>query len=280
MMDMRERLTEIFEDTQAFYTQDPALAKAVRHGREAVRFYPADAELPMPAARGEGRVEVTRSRTFEAAVRLHRESPDARIAVLNFASATNPGGGVRFGSSAQEESLCRCSTLYPTLDQRKLWDLFYLPNREAKDTLHTDAVIYSPGVVICKTDEAFPQRLPASQFVTVDVITCAAPNLRTDHTNRFNPGDGAAASITREALYGLHVRRAGQIFRAAAVNGADCLVLGAFGCGAFRNDPAVVAEAYAAALETYRRCFDRIEFAVFCRDRETENYDAFRSRCR
>ena len=61
----------------------------------------------------------------------------------------------------------------------------------------------------------------------------------------------------------------------AADNGVDILVLGAFGCGAFRNDPGVLAKAYANVLKDCRRYFDLIEFAIFCRDFETENYDAF-----
>lgn len=58
---------------------------------------------------------------------------------MNFASAVNPGGGVRSGSSAQEESLCRYSTLYPTLNQQFLWKKYYEVNRQANDPLHTDA---------------------------------------------------------------------------------------------------------------------------------------------
>ena len=62
----------------------------------------------------------------------------------------------------------------------------------------------------------------------------------------------------------------------AALNNADVLVLGAFGCGAFANDPWAVARAYKDALEEYGQYFKYIEFAVYCRDYETENYDAFR----
>ena len=75
-----------------------------------------------------------------------------RKKTLSFASATRPGGGVKNGSSAQEESLCRCSTLYPTIDSGRFWERYYNVNREKKDNRHTDACIYSPGVIICKTD--------------------------------------------------------------------------------------------------------------------------------
>ena len=60
----------------------------------------------------------------------------------------------------------------------------------------------------------------------------------------------------------------------------DCLVLGAFGCGAFENDPNVVAHAYAAAIEAYRSRFEVIEFAIYCSDWEAENYTAFKAWCK
>jgi uncharacterized protein (TIGR02452 family) len=274
-MDRREQLVSVFADTQAYYTENCLLADAVLRSRKAVKLYEENDYPELPEEQKAGSVSVTKSKTFEAAMRLHNERPSARIAVLNFASATNPGGGVKSGSSAQEESLCRCSTLYPTLNQRWLWDQYYLPNREANDSLHTDVCIYSPEVVICKTDESIPQRLPEEQFVTVDVITCAAPNLRQRPGNYHNPDASKAASITRPQLFDLHVKRAKHILHVAAANGVDCLVLGAFGCGAFMNDPHYVAAAYRDALEEYRAYFDVVEFAIYCRGSETENYRAF-----
>ena len=279
-MDRRERLIAVFEDTQAYYTENRRLADAVQRSKSAVKLYTENDYPELPEASKAGSVAVTKSKTFEAAMRLHKERPDAKIAVLNFASATNPGGGVKSGSGAQEESLCRCSTLYPTLNQRKLWDQYYLPNREANDPLHTDVCIYSPKVVICKTDESIPRRLPEEQFVTVDVITCAAPNLRQQPGNYHNPDASRAAAITKQQLYALHVKRAKHVLHVAAANGIDCLVLGAFGCGAFMNDPNVVAKAYSDALEEYCRRFDVIEFAIYCRDWETANYDAFKAWCK
>jgi uncharacterized protein (TIGR02452 family) len=110
----------------------------------------------------------------------------------------------------------------------------------------------------------------------VDVISCAAPNLRKRPGNSHNPEYGRAVTISDADLYELHLKRAKHIMHIAAANGADALVLGAFGCGAFANDPKVVAEAYRDALSDYRQYFRLIEFAVYCRPGENENYDAFR----
>lgn len=84
-----------------------------------------------------------------------------------------PGGGVKNGSSTQEESLCKCSTLFPTIDRKWLYEKYYAVNCQARDNRHTDASIYSPGVIICKTDGSIPQRMPEKEFVTVDVISGA-----------------------------------------------------------------------------------------------------------
>lgn len=276
-MNKREKLASIFQDTRQFYSTEPTLIAAVESGRKNTVLYDDGKapDFPNVAARV-GNVTVTRSRSYEAAVRLTRQYPGKRIAVLNFASATNPGGGVVHGSSAQEESLCRCSTLYPTLDQGFLWQEYYNVNRESANVLHTDACIYSPGIVICKTDDDFPERMPQEDWVTVDVISCAAPNLRNTPANQYNPENGHAVHILPGNLQRLHEQRARAIFAVAASHDADILVLGAFGCGAFRNDPRTVAKAYANVLKDCCCYFDLIEFAIFCRDFETENYDAFR----
>ena len=264
MNDNRSVLAEVFRDTQAFYTQNPILRKAASKSRENAVFYDENDYPPLigPANRA-GAITVSRRKTFQRAMELHAETPGKKIAVLNFASATNPGGGVKTGASAQEESLCRCSTLYPTLDQTRMWDCYYTVNRAASDSLYTDACIYSPGVVICKSDDTIPQRLSESNFVSVDVITCAAPNLRS------------LPVVDEQKIEQLHLRRARHILHIAAANGADILILGAFGCGAFCNDPYTVAHAFRKALVDYVKCFDRVDFAVYCREWDKENYTAF-----
>ena len=277
-MDRRTRLIEIFDDTQKFYSTDPALITSVEKSKAGTKLYDVGMTISLPEERLKGgNITVTRSKTFEAAMRLSKQYPGKKIAVLNFASASNPGGGVTHGSSAQEESLCRCSTLYPTLTQGFLWDRYYLTNRALGDVLHTDACIYSPDIVICKTDSDYPERMEQKDWCSVDVITCAAPNLRNEPANLYNPENGEAVCILPADLQRIHEQRGRQILAVAAENGADILVLGAFGCGAFMNDPKVVAKAYRNVLDEYRKHFVLVEFAIYCRNYETDNYDAFKS---
>ena len=76
-------------------------------------------------------------------------------------------------------------------------------------------------------------------------------------------------------LQALHERRLRRILDVAAVQGAEAIVLGAFGCGAFRNDPKVVAAAAKAVVADYLHAFRAIEFAVYCRPGDSANFDAF-----
>ena len=66
------------------------------------------------------------------------------------------------------------------------------------------------------------------------------------------------------------------MFSAAAQNGADILVLGAFGCGVFQNNPEVVARAYKETIATFPARFEKIEFAVYCTPSDTRNFEVFR----
>ena len=270
-MDRKQMLTEVFQDTQRFYSEMPQLASACEESMKNTRLYQPDVYPSLPEKKiTPCSVTVTKSKSFEAALRQHAQAPDLKITVLNFASATNPGGGVLHGSSAQEESLCGCSTLYPTLDQPWLRNEYYQYNRQRKDPRHTDACIYSPGVMIIKTDDNIPRRMPEKDWTKVDVISCAAPNLHP----RFGETQ-PSMQLTEEEQYLLHLSRAKHILHIAAANHTDTLILGAFGCGAFQNNPWVVSKAYRCALEDLQQYFVNVEFAVFCRSYEDENYTAF-----
>ncbi|SEF49020.1 TIGR02452 family protein [Eubacterium ruminantium] len=277
-MDNREINIGIFKDTEQFYTLDKTLLAETQSSASRTRLYAAN-EYPVlmrPADdAADAEVRISTKRTFEAAMDMCHSFPNKKVAVLNFASATNPGGGVLNGSSAQEEALCRCSTLYPTLNQKWLYEVYYRPNREAGDCLNTDAVIYSPDVVICKSDDEYPERLPKNKWRTVDVLSCAAPNLRAVPSNMYNPENGQPVVLSDEELYRIHLQRARHILTVAAANNVKILILGAFGCGAFMNNPVIVANAYRVACEEFIKFFNIIEFAVYCRDYDQANYTAF-----
>lgn len=270
-------LIQVFEDTRTWYETDPDLKAQVAASIAGTVLYPAGA-APVPHAPRfpEGTaVTVSRRRTLEAAMAQLRKKPGVRVAVHNFASATNPGGGVTRGSRAQEEAICRCSTLYPALCTPELRRSYYQFHRDRHDTRYTDACIYTPDVTIIKTDTAVPERLDPRDWRQVDVLTCAAPNLREKPNNAMNPGRGEAVKVSDAELLELHRARGRQILRTAAHHGADVLILGAFGCGAFRNPPSVVARAYRELVDEFDGQFRTIEFAVYCTPRDTANYDAF-----
>lgn len=261
--DRRQKNADVFADTMRWYTSDEELGEAIRHShRGTVLHEPDPIRVPEEALcryEEKARVFVSTDRTLQAAGKYRGQ----KVLVLNFASATTPGGGVLWGSSAQEEGLCRCSTLYPCLTTDTLWDGYYRFHRDRRDDLYTDACIYTPDVLIIKTDTATPRRLPREEWQAVDVLTCAAPNLRE-------------RSLDQVSLYDLHVQRGRQILLAAAVHGAEVVILGAFGCGAFRNPPRVVASAYRQILPDFARAFRTIEFGVYCSPNDNTNYQVFR----
>ena len=284
----KEQNIAVFEDTMAWLRQNGTLRAAVEETKKRTVFYPASilpeggsscgkeaerADFPKRYERTQ--VEVTAFRSFMAAMREKRRDPEKRTAVLNFASATNPGGGVTKGSSAQEESLCRLSTLYPCLNTPELKKAYYDFHRQRHDALYTDACIYTPDILVIKTDDDAPERMEEKHWCRLDVISCAAPNLRERPSNAMNPGPSRPVRITSEALLSLLKQRARRILSVAAENREDILILGAFGCGAFRNPPETAARAWAEVLPEFSGVFEKVHFAVYCRPDDMRNYLVF-----
>lgn len=259
----KKKRAEIFKDTSAFFKENKTLSDAIEKSILETRFYAENDYPNLPdAEKKAGKIEISSERSFESAIRLQKENPGKKIAVLNFASAVNPGGGVVSGSGAQEECLCRTSTLYPALKCSSNQANYYGPNKLSGNNLHTDACIYTPGVIICKTDTAFPERVSEEEFVTVDVISCAAPNLNLRDTRRYSGDQAFVGELSEEELFGLHYKRCKHILAVAAANEADIVVLGAFGCGAFKNNPETVAQAMAKASNEYSKYFEIVNFAI------------------
>ncbi|MFD4714527.1 TIGR02452 family protein [Streptomyces sp. NPDC058430] len=238
------------------------IAEAVAAARDATRTYgPAPVEVPEPGRPVDTAVEVTAESSLEAAHRLVAARQDP-VAVLNFASARNPGGGYLNGAQAQEEAVCRASALYTCLLRARD---FYDHHRENRDAFYTDRVIHSPGVPVFRDDRG---RLLDEPYAA-GFLTSPAPNagvIRRRTPERAGEIAGALAS------------RAERILETAVAHGYRRLVLGAWGCGVFQNDPAQVAAAFRALLGEGGRFagrFDHIVFGVLDRTPNARTRTAF-----
>jgi uncharacterized protein (TIGR02452 family) len=210
------------------------------------------------------RLEFTPETTARAARRLTEDEGVSKVFALNFASAKNPGGGFLRGASAQEEDLARGSALYTCqLTQR----MYYDANRACGSMLYTDHFIYSPDVPFFRGDRN--ELLEAPYLVSV--LTAPAPNAGEARRNGRKEGRGVRLTLER---------RARKVLLAAARFGHRTLVLGAWGCGVFRNDPAEVAGAFALGLEdpVLAGAFERIVFAIWERDKAHPTRRAFETR--
>ncbi|MFD0343383.1 TIGR02452 family protein [Streptomyces sp. NPDC127117] len=206
-------------------------------------------------------VEVTGESSLRAAHRMTGEDP-GKVAVLNYASARNPGGGYLNGAQAQEEALCRGSALYATLLRAPD---YYAHHRDERSAFYTDRVIHSPGVPVFRDDRG---RLLDAPY-TVGFLTSPAPNA------------GVIRSRTPEEAHRIPAAlasRAERVLEVAAVRGYRRLVLGAWGCGVFRNDPAQVARAFRALLLDGGRFaghFEQIVFGILDRSPAATTRTAF-----
>ncbi|MFC8536552.1 TIGR02452 family protein [Streptomyces sp. NPDC057249] len=210
---------------------------------------------PVPAAPGRDRtpvIEVTGESSLRAAARMTRERP-GEVAVLNYASARNPGGGYLNGAQAQEEALCRGSALYATLLRAPG---FYAHHRAERSAFYTDRVVHSPGVPVFRDDRG---RLLDAPY-TAGFLTSPAPNAGVIRARTPQEAPRVPAALAA---------RAERVLEVATVCGYRRLVLGAWGCGVFRNDPAEVAGAFRALLTGEGRFaghFEQVVFGILGRD--------------
>ncbi|MBE6869241.1 MAG: TIGR02452 family protein [Ruminococcus albus] len=200
-------------------------------------------------------IEVTCEDSFTAAGRLTEPM------VMNFANAHNPGGGFRLGASAQEESLCRCSTLYSSITS-KTASVMYRYNNTHLSKVESDYMLFSPEVWVIRSSDL---KLKADPF-KVSVITIPAPNRR-----------GAAFLASDSLIESTMTSRIRIMLHIAAFHGCKELVLGAWGCGAFGNSPQKVSGYFRKVLidEGYEKCFTHIVFAVYGKT-DGKNFTAFR----
>ena len=185
--------------------------------------------------------EVTNETTLSA--HLRHQAKGYNVVSLNFASATQPGGGFLNGARAQEEYLCRSSALYVTLKDSPM----YAYHRAKGHKLYSDAMIYSPEVPVFRDDE---HRLLATPY-QASFITSAA--CLTKHLAE------PELSLVPEIMF----NRMLKVLSVAQAHGHDSLVLGAWGCGAFGNDGNLIALFFDQALnQTFKGAFKEVTFAI------------------
>jgi uncharacterized protein (TIGR02452 family) len=273
-VDLRDVAADTLEiiDRRAYTTRGGAAVDLGAAIDAAVRgttlFTPEDldalAKAPRPAGGRRPRVEVTDETTAAAARRLVQAEGTADVAMLNFASAKRPGGGWLSGARAQEEDLARCSALYRCLLAQPR---YYEANLAHPSLLYTDHVIHAPRVPFFRDD----RHALLDEPYLASVITAPAPN--AGEVLRREPD---AAPQVRATL----AARAGKVLAVAAHRGHHTLVLGAWGCGVFRNDPTHVAGVFADLLDGpgFAGAFDRVVFAVYDRSAGRTTLRAFQDR--
>lgn len=169
-----------------------------------------------------------------------------KTAVLNFASFRNPGGKFIEGSSAQEETLCRWSTLYNVLSDESIVANFYNLNKtKINNGLYVNRAVCTPNIVFDQWNDS---------STTLDVITCAAVNAK------FARDNGISEEVIRQSMKD----RIDFVFRVAHMMGVKNLYLGAFGCGVFANDTEYVARCFADAIKNnvYASHVDKVIFPI------------------
>jgi len=210
-------------------------------------------------------IEVVNETTLQGAKRLSDSKKYKKIGVLNFASAKNAGGGFLGGSQAQEESLARNSALYVTLESQP--DYYYYHRRVNKSLLYSNHIIYSPNCPVFRLDDG---ELLSEPYV-VDFITSPAPNYGAIAENEPH---------SLEKIDKVFQERIALVLRLALTQGCDALVLGAWGCGVFRNDPEKVATFFSKVLLAegeFAHAFDYVSFSIPENRKVALNSKAFES---
>ena len=181
--------------------------------------------------------------------------------VLNFASATRAGGGYTTGANAQEEALCRQSTLFSSISSRKASEMYNF-NRQNPTPAYSDYMLISPCVEVFRDVR---MNFLSKPFKTA-VITSPAPNLSRNR-----------ASFTRDSLHKTMTDKIRKLLTAAAYHGFHSITLGAWGCGVFGHNPADMAAYFREVLidENYCEFFDSVVFAILDKTKSSPNYTAF-----
>jgi len=268
-----ETLAAIREGRFTYKGVDQCLIEAIKEAKTKTVYYSPNSSIkewgssakPNQTRSSSTHISILHITTLDAARLLenvYRNNPSegGKTGVLNFASATKPGGGFRNGADAQEESIARSSTLYTALQTDEAQHFYKLHTRENAENAaayYSHAMIYSPNINVFRDDDGvwtypFP----------VDVLSCAAVNAGEVRKALNGPiSTGLEVGIEKEMS-----ERMGRILFLFERRGVRNIILGTFGTGVFRNNVATVARIWAHLLlvpdARFKDSFDRIIFAI------------------
>ena len=271
----------VFQDTKKQCLEDDFLKKIISNSIKSQHFYKETEKLLKEVKdyevknNNKNNIEFKKQKTIESALYYLDSDKGSKIAILNFADWTQKGGCIDSGEPTQEESICRCTTLYQNLiadnvkeyydSHRKLCGGENVSN-EIRGRANDD-LIYSANVQIIKDDvESWNVKdLQKDISRLISVITCAAP------------WNNMGKNFSNKEIFDIHYLKAKRILDVAINDNVDIIILGAYGCGAFENDPKYVASAYKKLLvkEGYQKYFKKVVFAIPVFNSDSTNYDAF-----
>ena len=261
--DFWELNNQVMTDTEELCNQDSELINAIDNtvANSFVVYQEDNVNIsPKP---WNTKIIISNKRSYEAA-KVYKWK---RVAVLDFANNHSPWWAPH-RSWAQEESLCRCSTLYPCLIWWDNYNKFYQRHIDQFshweiDAYGNDDILYLPDIIVFKSDEDIPLLQDKSEWLKVDVIVSAAPELYYAENYRSQKLENALKS------------RIKHILDVAYHQKIEVLILWAFWCWAFHNPPQLVAKVFKELLKDYD--FEIVEFPIFYRnDIWAENYDIFK----
>lgn len=192
-------------------------------------------------------IQYERLKVIECAQKYRSLNPEKNVCILNFASAKNPGGGFLRGSMAQEESIAYVSTLYHSLIES---DMYEINKEDSKNGLYNDIAIYTSEICVFKLDRDDEEYI--NPFY-VSVISSPA----------VNKLDAKRKNVEDSTIYDKMVDRIRLVLETAKMHNVDVLILGAFGCGVFGNDPKDVKDIFMGLIDNeYENIFDKIIFTI------------------
>lgn len=203
------------------------------------------------------RITLRNQDTLEAAFELHqrRKETEKPVLILNFANPHRPGGGIRSRPGTQEEHLCVKTTVLCSLETEEAWP-FYQTNLDCGTHAQTDTILFSPNTMVIRNPDLSLREDP----FPVAVMTVSAPIASRMEASELPDLE----NILNRRIHGM--------LRAAAAEGYTRLVLGAWGCGNFGNDPELVARLF---HDNLTGIFEEVTMAVFDNSEDQYRYSCF-----